>query len=431
MRFVRLGAGAVLACVVFACTQPSDQGLSEPVGVSRSAVQDSVPHDPTFLDPDTVHKYAVGVIVGGGGICSGSLITPNLVVTARHCIDVVAEPVKCKDENPVFGPRQAASFQVTTNANIFGGSGKHAVKQIIIPPDNHVCSSDIALLVLNDLIGSAEAKPIIPGVQYPMTDKRYTGAFTVIGYGNTSVGGGDAGTRRSRQGILVRCMSDDPFAPCPAEFVNAFVSFEGVCKGDSGSGAFEQLSFEKGAPVSFGVLSLGGEEGDVCTGALYTRLDRFRDLVVNSANSASNNWTLYPKPSPDWTIYVPPANEDGGTTDSGSKPKPKGELGDPCVGNGDCKGALCGDPGDGARLCTKACTPEDAAGCPDGFECRTNLCFPKPGDPNNPAGAPGRKTTTTSGCNSGGAQGGRTRDFRWAAGLAVALGALFARRRRR
>src|SRR5271165_6381141 len=40
--------------------------------------------------PDTTHTFVVGVIAqfGGGvsGLCTGTLLAPNLAVTARHCI---------------------------------------------------------------------------------------------------------------------------------------------------------------------------------------------------------------------------------------------------------------------------------------------------------------------------------------------------------
>ena len=80
-----------------------------------------------------------------------------------------------------------------------------------------------------------------------------------------------------------------------------------------------------GKPVSFGVLSRGGDNaGDagqpatLCKGGLYTRLDKFRDLVVQTVDAASDNWTLYPKPVPDWTVYVPPPADAG--VDAAVKP---------------------------------------------------------------------------------------------------------------
>src|SRR5204862_251245 len=48
---------------------------------------------------DTTHKFAVGVCAGGAGpgdcayICSGALIAPNLVVTARHCFQDAPDPL--------------------------------------------------------------------------------------------------------------------------------------------------------------------------------------------------------------------------------------------------------------------------------------------------------------------------------------------------
>src|SRR5580658_7623248 len=55
---------------------------------------------------DTTHRFAVGVCGGAFGgpdggnncqlLCSGALIAPNLVISARHCVDNVSnEKVDC------------------------------------------------------------------------------------------------------------------------------------------------------------------------------------------------------------------------------------------------------------------------------------------------------------------------------------------------
>ena len=138
--------------------------------------------------------------------------------------------------------------------------------------------------------------------------------------------GFSAGTRRIRSGIHIECIPGDDFIPCPAGFNdNEFFTGDGTCEGDSGSSAFDDKSVLNNKPVSFGVLSRGGDNaGDagqaatLCKGGLYTRLDKFRDLVIQAADSASANWTLYPKPVPDWTVYVPPPADAG--VDAATKP---------------------------------------------------------------------------------------------------------------
>jgi hypothetical protein len=50
---------------------------------------------------DTGHPFAVGLCLGASGpglctsLCSGALIAPNLVMTARHCVDTAPNPVDC------------------------------------------------------------------------------------------------------------------------------------------------------------------------------------------------------------------------------------------------------------------------------------------------------------------------------------------------
>lgn len=406
MRFGWLGAGALsfsgVLVVASGCSQsPRPASEDTPVAATQQAIQGGT-------DDGTAHPFAVGICAGNKnqcqqGFCSGTLILPNLVVTARHCVDDTTKIIDCA-ANPTFGERHSTMWITTHNKMLQNpNTGWHQVKSVVVPTDDHVCGHDIALLVLNDLVPEAEAKPAIPGVQYSMGERsRYLRRFTAVGFGNTSPQGFSAGTRRIREAIPVVCIPGDDIAPCPTGIDdNEFVGGDGTCEGDSGSSAFEDKTFLKGAPVSFGVLSRGGQSDDglTCKGSLYTRLDKYRDLVVQAADAASNNWTLYPKPVPDWTKYVPPP-PDAGAPDTGTKAPTALGDGAACTDNAQCKSKVCADTGSG-KACTVACDESVVpTECQDGYVCSGSVCVQDPGEP-APVAAAAPTTTTTTGCAVG------------------------------
>lgn len=454
MRFRLLGASLALTLsfgLIAGCSQSSarpDRDRDEPpkTGATAQEIQGGT-------NDGAAHPYVVGICIGNRpscGICTGTLILPNLVVTARHCVQQTNEQINCATDT--FGAKEPVSF-VTTYDEIFQTTkGWHAVKSVSVPAPDGVCGNDIALITLQDPIPATEATPVIPGVQYAMGDiDRYAHSFTAIGYGKISPAdppvsaqcfgtGADytkcPGKRRIRQNISIVCIPGDEYFACPTDAdtlaalkESEFVAGDGTCQGDSGSGAFETKSFGKGTPVTFGVLSRGGtsKDGTTCVSPIYTRLDKWRDFVVQTATTASGNWTLYPKPVPDWTIYVPPA-ADAGPPDSGPKKPPASSPdGTECATSSECASKLCADVGGGNLACTQACdatvTPTT---CAAGYVCQAAVCVFDTG-PAAPAAA--GSTTTTSGCAIGPGRasslGGST------AGLVAAAALLLGARRRR
>ncbi len=357
------------------------------------------------IEDGPAHPYAVGICVGRRGdcrgFCSGTLILPNVVVTARHCVDETPDEIDCTAQTPpTFGAPSGGVNWITTNHDMFQASeGWHAIERVVRPAGNTICGHDIALLVLTDVIAESEAKPVIPGVQYPMGDRRYARSFAAIGFGNEAPTGASAGIRRIREKIDVLCIPGNEALPCPPSLpTGEFISDDGTCQGDSGSSALETTSFNSGRPVSFGVLSRGTEstDGKTCQLGAYTRLDRWRDFVVDAAAEASNNWTLYPKPIPDWTVYVPPppaeTETDAGTADA--RPRAKLEDGYACGDNAECQSNVCADTGAG-KACTTTC--DDAGACAEGMVCKDAICIYGTIDPAPTAPV----TTATSGCSVG------------------------------
>jgi hypothetical protein len=355
-----------------------------------------------------------------------------VVATARHCVDDSPELVNCS-QNPSFGARFGGGFFVTTNATLAPASaapGIYNVQSVAVPSDAHICGNDIALLVLEGTgVPASDTQPITPDVQYLMWDPaHFVPVFVAIGYGNTAAGSNDSGTRRIRQLISVECVPGDlahekcPLGPPPDNIdpltlisPNEFIGGDGTCSGDSGSSAYEQQSFDHGAPVSLGVLSRGGESGTTCSGSVYTRFDGHRDFLLQVAQTASDNWSLYPNPS--WTGPVVLPSIDGGVAspkDGGAGQL--GALGDACTTETACSSKVCIDPGSGSKICSQTCDPNTA--CPDGFSCTSGNCVPAPAGPTT-------ITTTRTGCSAAPSGVSQTSAIPWMIALA------FLRRRKR
>ena len=105
---------------------------------------------------DTTHAFVVGLVKSAGGgavdVCSGVLLAPNLVATARHCVaDVSLDQIDCPTST--FGPVVPASHVfVSTGSTLTMAGDRVQVSTIITPtaPEQaKVCGNDIALVILD------------------------------------------------------------------------------------------------------------------------------------------------------------------------------------------------------------------------------------------------------------------------------------------
>jgi hypothetical protein len=354
---------------------------------------------------DTTHTYAVGVCVGNGPgqcqiICSGALIAPNLVMTARHCIDMTPKAIDCTSSTNTFGAAYASpsNYYITTDYVMNQSTtGWHQGLQIFTTPGGvgtQICGNDMALIELIDNVSLAEAGGafVTPVVQYNMTDHpRYSTTVTAIGFGDTSATSTDAGERHILQDINLVCIPGDAVIPCGTlsqVTVNEFVSGNSTCEGDSGSSAYEQTNFNKNIPVSFGTLSRGSTSGDTCEQPIYTRTDAWSSFIISTALTAASAGGYT---APAWTQPLPPADAgapqpDAGTTSApdAAPPPPPGTLGAPCADNTDCNSGMCESDDNGMTyICTQMCNPSDNGsdcGAPD-YQCLGGYCFPAPPPP--------------------------------------------------
>jgi hypothetical protein len=261
---------------------------------------------------DAEHRFAVGVVTtppaGSPILCSGVLLAPNLVATARHCVAAI-DSVEVDCATSRFGATfDAAAIRVTTDATLDEAAGSFVgVSRVVVTSDpanldggpDPVCGDDLALLVLATSIDLPQYAT--PTIDPPMTDATlYTPRVTAIGYGITSPDAppSSARVRRIKEDIPLACVPQDPaLAGCFASpdamrsmTVREFLSGDGsTCEGDSGSGAFEQSHFDQGRWVAFGVLSRGAvsPDGHTCVQPIYTRFDAWGPFLVATATSAA------------------------------------------------------------------------------------------------------------------------------------------------
>lgn len=195
------------------------------------------------------HPAVVAIRTREGMLCTGALVAPTVVLTARHCVSFTGESVDCDARRNVFGERPAAWFEVTASEDALSAPADARVSRVLVPDGANVCGADVAVLVLDRPLRGIT--PLALETRAP----RAGDEVTVVGYGRR----GDSaragvGQRYTRSNVQVTEVSTREVA-----------TSEGTCQGDSGS---PLLDGRTGRVIA--VLSRGGArcvEGS----ALWTR----------------------------------------------------------------------------------------------------------------------------------------------------------------
>ncbi|MEC9071159.1 MAG: trypsin-like serine protease, partial [Myxococcota bacterium] len=276
----------------------------------------------------------------GMGSCSGSLIAPNLVLTAQHCVAGLntGAYVQC-GVSTFTGTTPANQVYVTTETSLPNLDHLYkGVSQIIIPPGSGACGRDIALMILDNQVDSLAAAPLIPRVD---TEHKSGDIYSAIGYGEIGDNAGGSGTRRRRDGLSTYCVSNK----CPHWMQSTdeeWVGEAGTCSGDSGGPAIDAQN------RVIGVVSRGGEG---CTYPTYSGVEAWGDWIKENALYAAQ---LGGYEAPAWATGWP------------THPDYSYSVGETCDGPSWCDSGLCAD-----GYCTRRCNAD--APCPTGFICDGEL----------------------------------------------------------
>ncbi len=334
---MRPSLALVVPALLLACS--SERELPREPGTLQSPIVGGVLDDGAGAHPHVV------MLSSRGSVCSGTLVAPNLVLTAWHCVaGMVVQGIGCDaDGNSLNGDHVAADddpndIRVRTGVNPSGAAVARGA-QIFHPSGRNLCDRDIALLLLDrDITGVTPASLRLSHL--PVPSER----ATVVGYGITSDGGTGSGVRRRREQVSVLAAGKDWNLLLGSSELQLSVS---GCSGDSGGPAFDATS---GA-----VLGVSSRVGDCDVGPLISTALAGHTTLIHQAFAAAGHAVI---------------NE--GAEAVPTKTRATGEA---CSSGWECLGHICSPGG----LCTEMCSQSGSA-CPAGSLCMESS-FEIYGDP--------------------------------------------------
>ena len=285
-------------------------------------------HDPIVHGvPSDASQDAVVLLIHDDGTnqdsCTATLIAPNLVLTARHCVSNVGTAGFSCGADGVGSPEGAigadydpSTLTIFTGVALPGASDPPAAtgKKIFHDDAKNLCNHDLALVLLDKAVPGAK----LAALRLDDTTKRGE-LVTTVGWGVTDKTF-DPETRMQRTGVTIKYVGVDVTNDVAS---NEFEVGESICEGDSGGPALSAA----GAIV--GVVSRGGNDvanpdadipgsGCIDPGASnnFTKVSGFTSLILTAFDAAGAKPIREGETPPDAGPTVD-GGTDGGSAEAG------------------------------------------------------------------------------------------------------------------
>lgn len=376
MTFVRLLAVALSATILAACTGGGDGfAVSTDQKGILGGTETSVGDYPTV----------VAVVIDGGrhGLCTGTLIAPDVVLTAAHCVSPDELGYASQDEVTanVVVAFDSVDLQTQQPGKVIKARYTRPIPGFQQPGDR-----DVGIVLLAQPVTDRTPSPI----NINPADAPVGIHVTMVGYGMSKVGDmTSAGTEY--------VLNDKVSTKCDREQVSDrfFLCYSqtdgtGKCSGDSGGPSFAMIN---GVQTVVGVTSFGDQNCeqfgvDMRVDATLDFIGKYEpDLVCQGDGYCNEDCGVgdYPVDSDCATCAT---NDDcdashplcaGGVCLAGQEQD--GGLGAICTTGNECDTTQCASGPGGDSRCILTCDPSaDQSGCPDGFTCLeaddSGACWP-------------------------------------------------------